>query len=120
MYIPTQQERYSKAAKITLLLCVMIPSAVVAWLEGIRNAAVLMFAFMLPISMPLDWLGFNKTAALIVAALLSGTGYVALIIARKLSPKTKLTIAVTWGMSFALLLKLFNLYAIWRAVHGVD
>lgn len=120
MFIPTQQERYSKAAKITLLLCVMIPSAVVAWLAGIRQAFVLMFSFMLPIAMPLDWLGFNHTAALIIAAVIEGTGYIALVRAKKLTPKTKLTIAITWGMAFALLLKLFHLYAVWRQVTGLS
>lgn len=119
MYIPTQKERYSKAAKITLLLCVMLPSSVVAWLLGIRQAALLMFAFLLPVSMPLDWLGFNKTAALIIAALLEGLAYVALILIPKLSPKTRLTIAITWGMFFAFLLKLFNGYDIWRHIVGM-
>lgn len=118
MYIPTQQERYSKAAKITLLLCVMMPSSVVAWLLGIRQAALLLFAFLMPVSMPLDWLGFNKTAALIIAALLEGLAYVALILIPKLSPKTRLTIAITWGMTFAFLLKLFNAYDIWRNTIG--
>lgn len=96
----------------------MLPSSVVAWLMGARQAALLMFAFLLPISMPLDWLGFNKTAALIIAAVIEGLAYLALILMPKLTPKRRLTIAITWGMLFAFLLKLFNGYDIWRHIVG--
>ena len=46
MLIPTQEERYSKAPRITLLLCVMIPCAVVAWIGGYRDMLTLVFAFL--------------------------------------------------------------------------
>ena len=49
MYIPTQEERYSKVARLTLFLCIMLPSA---------------------IAMPLDWAGFNKVAAICISALI--------------------------------------------------
>ncbi len=37
MYIPTQEERYSKVVRLTLLLCVIIPPALVMWLAEIAD-----------------------------------------------------------------------------------
>lgn len=119
MYIPTQEERYSKVARLTLLLCVLLPSAVVMWLAEIADLATCSYAFLLPLAMPLDWVGFNKVAALCISALFQGIVFFWLCASKKLSAKTKTTIAVTWGMSFALILKLLIAFSVYRAVKGM-
>ena len=119
MYIPTQEERYSKVARLTLLLCVMVPSAVVMWLAEIADLMTCAYAFLLPVAMPLDWVGFNKVAAICISALIQGIVFFWLAITRKLSAKTKTTIAITWGMSFALILRLLIAFSIYRAVRGI-
>ena len=119
MYIPTQEERYSKVARLTLLLCVIIPPAVVMWLAEIATLLDCTYAFLLPLAMPLDWLGFNKMAAICISALMQGILFFWLAKTRKLSPKAKTTIAVTWGMSFALILRLLIAFSIYRAVRGI-
>ena len=72
MYIPTQEERYSKVARLTLLLCVMVPSGVVMWLAEITDLLTCTYAFLLPVAMPLDWAGFNNVAAICISALIQG------------------------------------------------
>ncbi len=119
MYIPTQEERYSKVARLTLLLCIMVPSAVVMWLAEIADLMTCTYAFLLPVAMPLDWVGFNKVAAICISALIQGIIFFWLAITRKLSAKTKSTIAITWGMSFALILKLLIAFSVYRAVRGI-
>lgn len=119
MYIPTQEERYSKVARLTLLLCIMVPSAVVMWLAEIADLMTCAYAFLLPVAMPLDWVGFNKVAAICISALIQGIVFFWLAITRKLSAKTKTTIAITWGMSFALILKLLIAFSVYRAVRGI-
>ena len=119
MYIPTQEERYSKVARLTLLLCVIIPPAVVMWLAEIAGLMTCAYAFLLPVAMPLDWVGFNKVAAICISALIQGLIFFWLAITRKLSAKTKSTIAITWGMSFALILKLLIAFSVYRAVRGI-
>lgn len=119
MYIPTQEERYSKVARLTLLLCVIIPPAVVMWLSELTDLLSCTYAFLLPLAMPLDWVGFNKVAALCISALLQGIVFFWLAASRKLTPKTKTTIAVTWGMSFALLLRIMIAFAVYQAVRNM-
>lgn len=119
MYIPTQEERYSKVARLTLLLCVIVPSAVVMWLAEITDMLTCTYAFLLPVAMPLDWVGFNKVAAICISALIQGIIFFWLAASKKLSAKTKTTIAVTWGMSFALILKILIAFSIYRAVRGI-
>ena len=118
MYIPTQEERYSKVATFTLFLCIMLPSAVVMWLAEIATMLDCTYAFLLPLAMPLDWLGFNKMAAICISALVQGILFFWLAKTKKLSPKARTTIAVTWGMSFALILKILIAFSVYRAVRG--
>ena len=119
MYIPTQEERYSKVAKLTLFLCLLVPSGVVMWLAEIADILTCTYAFLLPVAMPLDWVGFNKVAAICISALIQGILFFWLANTRKLTPKAKTTIAVTWGMSFALILKILIAFSIYRAVRGI-
>ena len=119
MYIPTQEERYSKVARLTLLLCVIIPPAVVMWLAEIADLMTCAYAFLLPVATPLDWVGFNKVAAICISALIQGIIFFWLAVTRKLSAKAKTTIAITWGMSFALILRLLIAFSIYRAVRGM-
>ena len=119
MYIPTQEERYSKVARLTLLLCVIIPPAVVMWLAEIADLMTCAYAFLQPVAMPLDWAGFNKVAAICISALIQGIIFFWLAVTRKLSAKAKTTIAITWGMSFALILRLLIAFSIYRAVRGM-
>ncbi len=118
VYIPTQQERYSKVASITLFLCVIIPSGIVYWLAGVKDFVLCCVAFLWPLAYPLDLLGFNSTAALCISALVQGIAFWGVLRTRALSPKARLTICVTWGMLFALLLRLFVAYALYRQVTG--
>ncbi len=119
MYIPTQEERYSKVARVTLVLCVVVPSAVVMWLAEIADLATCTYAFLLPVAMPLDWMGFNKVAALCISALIQGIIFFWLAASKRMKAKTKTTIAVTWGMSFALMLKILIAFSVYRAVRGM-
>ncbi len=119
MYIPTQEERYSKVARLTLLLCVLLPSAVVMWLAEIADILTCTYAFLLPVAMPLDWVGFNKVAALCISALVQGIVFFWLAATKKLSAKAKTTIAVTWGMSFALILRVLIAFAVYQAARGL-
>ena len=119
MYIPTQEERYSKVARLTLLLCIVAPSAVVMWLAEIADLMGCTYAFLLPVAIPLDWVGFNKVAAMCISALLQGIVFFWLAGTRKLSPKAKTTIAVTWGMSFALILRILIAFAIYQAARAM-
>lgn len=119
MYIPTQEERYSKVAKLTLFILIMLPPAVVLWLAEIATLLDCTYAFLLPVAMPLDWVGFNKMAAICISALVQGILFFWLANTRKLSPKAKTTIAVTWGMSFALILRILIAFTIYRAVRGI-
>lgn len=118
MYVPTQQERYSKVARITLFLCVIIPCGVVAWLGGVDDWLGCMLAFLQPIALPLSYMGLGANAALCLSALVQGIAFFPLSRSRKLSPKAKLTVAVTWGMSSALLLRLLLAFEAWRSVMG--
>lgn len=119
MYIPTQEERYSKVARLTLLLCVLLPPAVVMWLSEIADLMSCTYAFLLPVAMPLDWMGFNKVAALCISALLQGIIFFWLCATKRLSAKAKTTIAVTWGMGFALILRVLIAFAIYQAARGM-
>ena len=69
--------------------------------------------------MPLDWVGFNKVAAICISALIQGIIFFWLAVTKKLSAKAKSTIAITWGMSFALILRLLIAFSIYRAVRGI-
>ncbi len=119
MYIPTQEERYSKVARLTLFLCIMLPSAIVMWLAEIAELSNCLYAFLLPIAMPLDWAGFNKVAAICISALIQGILFFWLAKTKKLSAKAKTTIAVTWGMGFALILRILIAFAIYQAVKAL-
>ena len=119
MYIPTQEERYSKVATFTLFLCIMLPSAEVMWMAEIATLLDRTYAFLLPLAMPLDWLGFNKMAAICISALVQGILFFWLAKTKKLSPKARTTIAVTWGMGFALILRILIAFSIYRAVRGM-
>ncbi len=118
VYIPTQQERYRKVASITLFLCVIIPCGVVYWLAGVQDFVMCCAAFLWPIAWPLDKLGFNGTAALSISAFVQACAFWYVLRSKRLSPKAKLTIAVTWGMAFALLLKILIAFELWRQVTG--
>lgn len=118
MFIPTQQERYSKVARITLLLCVIVPSGIVSWLGGHETLLSCITAFLQPIALPINYMGFGANASLCLSALLQAIIFFLVAHHRKLTPKTKLTICITWGMFFALLLRLLLAYAAWRSVQG--
>ncbi len=118
MYIPTQKERYSKVAQITLLLCVMIPSGIVAWLGGIEDLLECCMAFLWALAQPLVYIGFAKPAAVCISALIQAIAFFWVARSRRLTARGKLTIAVTWGMSFALILRLLIAFELWRSVTG--
>lgn len=107
MYIPTQEERYAKAPRWTLLLCLLVPSAVVMWFYGgVNDVFLFITAFIQPLAALLVKLYFNDTAALCLSALVQGVAFFVVARRKRLSAKAKLTICITWGMSMALLLRL--------------
>ena len=118
MYIPTQQERYSKVAQITLLLCVMIPSGIVAWLGGMDDILSCIFAFLWALAQPLVYIGFAKPAALCLSALVQAVAFFWMARTPRLTARGKLTIAVTWGMAFSLILRVLIAFELWRQVTG--
>ena len=114
MYIPTQEVRYSKIARITLFLCVMAPSAVVAWLGGIHGILDCAIAFLWPLALPLIYLDFAPLAALCCSALLQAVVFYCVVRSRRLTARGKATFAITWGMFFALILRLTLAYQAWQ------
>lgn len=115
MYIPTQQERYSKVARITLFLCVIAPSAVVAWYGQAGDILACIFAFLIPIALPLNYFWCSPLLAYCLSALLQALVFFFMVRSRTLTAKGKVTLAITWGMLFALILRLMIAYDAWVA-----
>lgn len=111
MYIPTQEERYSKKSTATLLLCVIAPSAVILGLMGVTNLMLLLSAFIQPLAFLIEQCGLSNTMGIVLSSLLQAILFFMLARAKKLSPKRRLTIAIVWGMSLALALKLIVVFA---------
>lgn len=108
MYIPTQEERYAKRSMITLILCVIGPSAVIGYLWDYPVLDMLV-AFTLPlgllfsyVGMPLYWLGIGLSLLINIAVILL------LIYNKRWTGKTPSVLAITWGMLLALALKTLN------------
>ena len=114
MYIPTQQERYSKVARITLFLCVIVPSGIVAWLGQVGDILACTFAFLFPSALPLNYFGLSPMASMCLSALVQAIAFFCMVRSRTLTPKGKVTIAITWGMLFALILRLMIAYEVWQ------
>lgn len=107
MYIPTQEERYAKAPRWTLLLCLVLPSAVVMGFYGeTRDLFLCLTAFLQTPAMLLVRWGCNNNAALMLSAVVQAVAFFVLARRRRMTPKTKLTVCVTWGMALALVLRL--------------
>ncbi len=110
MYIPTQEERYSKAPRWALLLCLLLPSAVVMGFYGeVMDVFFCLSAFIQAPAYLLVRAGCNDAAAVCLSA--SVQALVFFLLTRRssgglLSPKAKFTICITWGMALALLLRL--------------
>lgn len=115
MYIPTQEERYSKVARITLLLCVIVPAGIVAWFGQVGDILSCACGFLLPLAVPLAHMGFASWAALSLSALLQAGVFFCMTRSRTLTTKGKVTLAITWGMLFALILRLMIAYDAWVA-----
>lgn len=105
-------------AQITLLLCVMIPSGVVAWLGGMDDVLSCSMAFLWPVAQPLVYMGFAKPAALCLSALVQAVAFFWMARTHRLTARGKLTIAVTWGMAFALVLRMLIAFELWRSITG--
>lgn len=111
MYIPTQEERYSKKSTATLLLCVIAPSAVILGLMGVTNLMLLLTAFVQPLAFLIEQCGLSNTMGIVISSLLQAILFFMLARTKKFSPKRRLTIAIVWGMSLALTLKLIIVFA---------
>lgn len=123
MFIPTQEERYSKRTFVTLVLCVMLPSAVYAYfhsaqfdvpVDSIAGMLNLIFFFTHPLAVLFLKLGLPKmTAAGVtwgiggtVASLFVHLALIYLIYRSKLTVKRAVTLAVTIGFLDLLAAKL--------------
>lgn len=119
MYIPTQEERYSKVAWYTLLMCLVLPSGVVAWAYGdFSDLMWCLFAFTLPLAHLLHAVGIAFTASVVFSSLLHALGFYWVTKRCKWKPKSKLTLVVTWGMFTALVLRLMVAYTLWQSIVG--
>lgn len=119
MYIPTQEERYRKVAGLTLFMCVLVPPGVVAWAYGNeQDLLACAFAFLEPLAFVLKVSGCTSTVAFTLSALLQAVLFFWLSRTGKLTPKGRLTVAVTWGMLTALVLRLLIAWQFWVAAGG--
>lgn len=116
MYIPTRAERYGKAAKLSLLLCIVVPSGIVAWLYAYNDLLFSLTAFLWPIALPLRYTGMNNVPALCISAFLQAVIFFWMARTPCLTPRGRLTFAVTWGMFFAFVLRLLIAFEIWRQI----
>ena len=115
VYIPPQELRYSKLARLTLFLCVMLPSAVVIWLGDDHNLWACAIGFLWPLALPLSFVNFPVAGALCCSALIQAAVFFLMVRSRKLTSRGKATFAITWGMLFAFLLRLAIAYQAWLA-----
>ena len=113
VYIPTQEVRYSKFARLTLFLCVMLPSSVVIWMGGDHDLLACAMGFLWPLALPFSLANFPVVGALCCSALVQDSVFFLMVRSRKLTPRGKATFAITWGMFFALLLRLILAYQAW-------
>lgn len=118
MFIPTQEERYAKKSLMTLLLCVIAPAAVYAYvisdklafpvdsLLGLLN--ILLF-FTYPLAFVFSKVGIPFYLWGIVCSLLVHMAVFAWVYtSKRFSPKQVLAICITIGMLDLLVLKMIN------------
>ncbi|MBQ4635370.1 MAG: hypothetical protein IJB64_02930 [Akkermansia sp.] len=117
MYIPTQEERYSKVAWYTLLMCLVLPAGVVAWAYGdFSDLFWCIFAFTLPLAHLISAMGVAFTASVIFSCIIHAAAFYWLAKRCKWAPKKKLTLVITWGMFTALILRLMIAYMLWQSI----
>lgn len=75
-------------------------------------------AFLWPVAQPLVYMGFAKPAALCLSALVQAVAFFWMARSHRLTARGKLTIAVTWGMAFALILRVLIAFELWRSITG--
>jgi hypothetical protein len=124
MYIPTQEERYSKRSLLTLMLCVIAPCGVYAFSlsnkfseplqalglpDGMGWAEMLIY-FSYPLAYGLAHIGLPWTAGVIVSILVHA-GILTFIYTRKeMTVKTMISWAIGLGMADLLAMKLINCF----------
>lgn len=115
MYIPTQQERYSKVAWYTILMCLVIPTGVVqyAYHKQTDDLTVCATAFLQPLVYLFSAIGMKTGFAYIFSAVLYAILFFWLLRRCKWQAKKKLTFVVLLGMLTALVWRLiiFHYYA---------
>ena len=117
MYIPTQEERYSKVAWYTLLMCMILPSGVVAWAYGdFADLLWCLFAFTLPLAHVFVAVGIAFSASVVFSCLVHALAFYWVAKRCRWTPKKKLTFVVTWGMFTAFVLRLMVAYTVWKSV----
>lgn len=115
MYIPTQQERYSKVAWYTILMCLVIPTGVVqyAYDKQTNDLTVCVTAFLQPLVYLFSAIGMQVGFAYVFSCLVYAVLFFWLVRRCRWQAKKKLTFAVTLGMLSALVWRLiiFSYYA---------
>lgn len=123
MFIPTQEERYSKRTFMTLVLCVMLPCAVYAYfhsseftvpVDSLAGMLNLLFFFTHPLAVLFLWLGAPSMSAAgvtwgiggTVASLFVHLAIIYLIYRSKMTVKGAVTLAVTIGFADLLAAKI--------------
>ncbi len=91
----------------------MLPSAVVIWLGGDHDLLACAIGFLWPLALPLSFVNFPEVGALCCSALVQAAVFFLMVRSRTLTPRGKATFAITWGMLFALLLRLALAYQAW-------
>ena len=94
----------------------MAPSGIVAWLGGIHDVVNCALAFLWPLAWLISLGGFHPLLSLCLSALLQGGAFFCITRSRTLTARGKATICITWGMFFALALRLALAYAAWQSV----
>ena len=115
MYIPSQEERYSSVHSFTLLLCVVVPSFVVAFACTDMGLVPVLGAFSWPLAYPIFLISGQLGLGMAISAMAQ---FFAFWYLRRssLSPKTKTTIAITWGMALALAVRIILAYELYQVV----
>ncbi len=117
MYIPTQTERYSKHSLLTLILCVMSPSGVYAYLladkmpmpvDSILGLLNIFLFFTYPLAFAIAKTGLPWVGC-VIASLLVHAGAIAWIYTRReWTAKKMISFAISIGMLNLLILKAIN------------
>ena len=119
MYIPTQAERYSKKSLVTLILCVIAPSAVYAYLlssqvmvpvDSIMGMLNMILFCTYPLALALLAIGLPFWLGVSISFLAHAAAVWAIYRQREWSGKKMVAWAISLGMIDLFILKIINTF----------